>query len=192
MIYLKLFLSFLKIGVVSFGGGYGMIALVREEVLGNGWLTEEMFLNYIAIAESTPGPIAINMATFVGSTQGGFLGALIATVGVCLPAFVIILLIAIFIRGFLQYKGVTACLDGIKPVVSALIVATAFTLIIGVIIGISNVNDEVSFDWRALTIFSVLGIIYLIVNKVKKKKLSPILLIIMAAALGMLFYGVMG
>ena len=76
--------------------------------------------------------------------------------------------------------------------VSALLVATAFTLIIGVIIGISNVNDEVSFDWRALTIFSVLGIIYLIVNKVKKKKLSPILLIIMAAALGMLFYGVMG
>ena len=75
MIYLKLFLTFLEIGTVSFGGGYGMIALVREAVLGNGWLTEEEFLNLIAVSESTPGPIAVNTATFVGSTQGGFFGA---------------------------------------------------------------------------------------------------------------------
>lgn len=192
MIYLKLLLSFLKIGVVSFGGGYGMIALVREEVLGNGWLTEEMFLNYIAIAESTPGPIAINMATFVGVTQGGLLGALVATVGVCLPAFLIILLIAIFIRGFLQYKGVTSFLNGIKPVVSALIVSTALTLVLGVVIGVSTVSDTVTFDVRALIIFSILGIITFVVNKIKKKNLSPILLIIIAAILGMFLYGVLG
>ena len=75
MIYLKLFLAFLKIGAVSFGGGYGMISLIRDDCLANGWLTEEELLNFIAVAESTPGPIAVNMATFVGSSQGGILGA---------------------------------------------------------------------------------------------------------------------
>ena len=93
MIYLKLFLTFLKIGAVSFGGGYAMIALVREEVLKNAWLTEEGLTNFIAVAESTPGPIAINMATFIGSSQAGILGALLTTLGVVLPSLIIILLI---------------------------------------------------------------------------------------------------
>ena len=93
MIYLTLFLTFLKIGAVSFGGGYGMISLIRETVLENAWLTEEEFLNFIAVAESTPGPLAVNMATFIGSAQAGFLGALVATLGVILPSFVIILII---------------------------------------------------------------------------------------------------
>ena len=93
-VLLKLFLTFLKIGAVSFGGGYGMISLIREEVLSNGWATEEGFLNMIAVAESTPGPIAVNMATYIGSTnyEIGWLGGLIATLGVILPSFIIILL----------------------------------------------------------------------------------------------------
>ena len=128
MIYLKLFLTFLEIGTVSFGGGYGMIALVREAVLGNGWLTEEEFLNLIAVSESTPGPIAVNTATFVGSTQGGFFGALAATLGVVLPSFVIILVIAALIRNFLQYAGVQAFLSGVRPCVVAMILATAVTM----------------------------------------------------------------
>ena len=94
MIYLKLFLNFLKIGVVSFGGGYGMISMIRDDCLANEWLTEEELLNFIAVAESTPGPIAVNMATFVGSSQGGALGAVLATLGVVLPSFIIILLVA--------------------------------------------------------------------------------------------------
>lgn len=69
MIYLRLFLNFLMIGALSFGGGYGMVSLVREKVLSNGWLTENEFLNFIAVSESTPGPLAVNMATFIGSTQ---------------------------------------------------------------------------------------------------------------------------
>ena len=84
MIFLELFLTFLKIGAVSFGGGYGMISLIREEVLSFGWLTEEELINFIAVSESTPGPIAVNMATFIGSSQGGLLGAFIATLGVLL------------------------------------------------------------------------------------------------------------
>ena len=85
MIYLELFLTFLQVGAFSLGGGYGMISLIREKVLMYGWLTEEEMLNMIAVAESTPGPIAVNMATFVGSSQGGFLGAILATLGVVLP-----------------------------------------------------------------------------------------------------------
>ena len=75
MIYLELFLTFLQVGAVSFGGGYAMISLIRERMLMYGWLTEEELLNMIAVSESTPGPIAVNMATFVGSAQGGILGA---------------------------------------------------------------------------------------------------------------------
>ena len=82
MIYLRLFLNFLMIGVLSFGGGYGMVSLVRETVLSNGWLTENEFLNFIAVSESTPGSLAVNMATFIGSTQGGILGSFVATLGV--------------------------------------------------------------------------------------------------------------
>lgn len=77
----------LMIGALSFGGGYGMVSLVRERVLSNGWLTENEFLNFIAVSESTPGPLAVNMATFIGSTQGGILGSFVATLGVVLPSF---------------------------------------------------------------------------------------------------------
>ena len=94
MIYLELFLTFLQVGAVSFGGGYAMISLIREKVLLHGWLTEGELLNMIAVSESTPGPIAVNMATFVGSAQGGILGSFLATLGVVLPSFIIILLIA--------------------------------------------------------------------------------------------------
>lgn len=108
MIYLQLFLNFLMIGTVSFGGGYGMISLIRETVVSNGWLAESEFLNMIAVSESTPGPLAINMATFVGSTQGGFFGALAATFGVVLPSFIIISLIALAMKRLMKYGGVQA------------------------------------------------------------------------------------
>lgn len=98
MIYIKLFLNFFMIGALSFGGGYGMISLVRDTVLSNGWLTESEFLNFIAVSESTPGSIAVNMATFIGSSQGGILGAFLATLGVVLPSFFIILLITAVLK----------------------------------------------------------------------------------------------
>ena len=101
MIYFELFLTFLEIGAVSFGGGYGMISLIREAVLSNHWLTESELINFIAVSESTPGPLAVNMATFIGSSQGGVLGSLLATLGVVLPSFVIILLIAAVLSNLL-------------------------------------------------------------------------------------------
>lgn len=108
MICLTLFWNFLMIGTLSFGGGYGMISLVREVVLGHGWLTESEFLSFIAVSESTPGPLAVNMATFIGSSQAGLPGALVATLGVVLPSFVIILLVAAVLRSVLRYAGVQA------------------------------------------------------------------------------------
>lgn len=112
MIYWELFLVFLKIGAVSFGGGYGMISLLQDEVVAHGWLTEEMLMNFIAVAESTPGPIAVNVATFVGSSQAGAVGALLATLGVVLPSFFIILLIAAILHNLLKFRGVQAVLGG--------------------------------------------------------------------------------
>ena len=136
MIYLKLFLTFLEIGAVSFGGGYGMIALIREKVLLNGWLGDDEFMSLIAVSESTPGPLAVNMATFVGSSQGGVLGALAATFGVVLPSFIIILIIAALISNFMKYAGVQAFLSGIRPCVVALILATAITMMLSTLIGV--------------------------------------------------------
>lgn len=117
MIYLRLFLNFLMIGALSFGGGYGMVSLVRERVLSNGWLTENEFLNFIAVSESTPGPLAVNMATFIGSTQGGILGSFVATLGVVLPSFLIILLIASALKNLMKYAPVNAFLSGVRPCV---------------------------------------------------------------------------
>ena len=112
---IRLFWNFLMIGALSFGGGYGMISLVRETVLSNGWLTESEFLSFIAVSESTPGPLAVNMATFVGSSQGGFWGALVATLGVVLPSFLLLLLIAAVLRNLMKYRGVEAFLSGVRP-----------------------------------------------------------------------------
>ena len=115
MILLQLFWNFLVIGAVSFGGGYGMISLVRETVLGHGWLTESEFLSFIAVSESTPGPLAVNMATFIGASQAGLAGSFVATVGVVLPSFVIILLIAAALHSLMKYAGVNAFLAGVRP-----------------------------------------------------------------------------
>ena len=140
MILLDLFLTFLLIGAVSFGGGYGMISLVREQVLAHGWLTESEFLDMIAVSESTPGPLAVNMATFIGSSQAGFPGALVATLGVVLPAFLIILLIAAVLKNLLRYRGVEAFLSGVRPTVVGLILGTAVVLGLATLFSLSLIH----------------------------------------------------
>lgn len=188
MIYLKLFLIFLKIGAVSFGGGYSMISLIREECLAQGWLTEEEILNFIAISESTPGPIAVNMATFIGSSQGGVLGAILATIGVVLTAFVVILLIAIFIRNLLKYAAVKATLNGIRPAIIGLIIATSLILFLKVIFNLQTVNSSFSFNWKGLIIFSIVAVGSIVYKKISKRAISPIFLILISGVLGVLFY----
>lgn len=191
MIYLRLFLTFLEIGAVSFGGGYGMVSLIREKVLSNGWLTESGFLDIVAVSESTPGPLAVNMATFVGSSQGGFFGALAATVGVVLPSFIIILIIAAAIKGLMKYAGVQAFLSGVRPCVVALIISTALTVGLSSLFSIANINSTPMPDFKALAILAVLAAGAVVFKLIRKKTPSPILMIVFSAGLGIVLYGLM-
>lgn len=190
MIYLELFLSFLKIGAFTFGGGYAMIAIIRETVLAHGWMSEAKLLNFIAVSESTPGPIAVNMATFIGSSQGGILGSLLATLGVVLPSFIIILIIAALISNLLKYKGVTAFLGGIRPCIVAMILATAITIGMSTLFSFKTIGDSFSPDIRGIVILGTIIAVSVVYKRIKKKKPSPILLIILSAALGILLYSI--
>lgn len=190
MIYIELFLNFLVIGAVSFGGGYGMISLVRETVLSRGWLTESEFMSFIAVSESTPGPLAVNMATFIGSSQGGMFGAFMATLGVVLPSFFIILIIAAVLKNILKYAGVKAVLTGIRPCIVAMIIATAISMGLNIFIGVEKSDDAISPDIRSIIIFFILIAVQLMCGKVLKKKLSPILMIVFSAVLGIVFLDV--
>ncbi len=192
MILLTLFLTFLKIGAVSFGGGMGMISLIREEVLGHGWMTEEELLNMIAVAESTPGPIAVNIATFVGAGESGFFGAALATLGIVLPSFVIILLIAVFVKNLLHYAPVKAFLSGVRPCVIGLILSVAATLALTTLFGIGKIGDALAIDWRGIVIFAAVTGSAALLKKIRKKTPSPIVLILFSAALGMLLYPIRG
>lgn len=187
---LTLFATFFKIGLFTFGGGYAMIPLIREEVLANGWLTEEALMNFIAVAESTPGPIAVNMATFIGSSQEGALGAIFATLGVALPSFIIILIIASVLTGLLKLAGVKWALKGIKPAVAGLILGTFVTMILSVVFGLKTVNSAFNFDWISLVIFAIVIIISGLFKKFTKKELSPIILIIVSAIFGIILYSI--
>lgn len=190
MIYWDLFLVFFKIGAVSFGGGYGMISLLQDEVVAHGWLTKEMLMNFIAVAESTPGPIAVNVATFVGSSQAGVLGALLATLGVVLPSFFIILVIAAIMHNLLKFKGVQAVLGGIRPSIVGLVLGTAITMALTALFGFSSIGKGFSFDWRAFVILFLLFALWFGIKKWKKKELSPIVLILLSAVFGMGIYAI--
>lgn len=183
-IYLLLFLEFFKIGLFTFGGGYAMIPLVKEVVLEYGWLTESEFYNFIGICESTPGPIAINMATYIGARQGDLLGSICATVGVILPSFIIIILIAALLKNIIKNSYVQAFLTGIKPVVLGLIASTGLILFAKAI-GYVNLKTF-NFNLPATIIFGVLVILYFGVLKLFKKKLSAFSIILISAILGIL------
>ena len=185
---LRLFLAFLKIGAVSFGGGYGMISLIRETVLSNGWLSEGDFLSFIAVSESTPGPLAVNMATFIGSSQAGFWGALAATLGVVLPSFCIILLIAALLRDLLRYAGVEAFLRGIRPCVVAMILSTAFTMGLSTLLGLSRLGEPLLPDWRSIAVLLFLLAFRLLWQVRRSKAPSPMLMLLLSALLGMALF----
>ena len=189
MIYLELFLTFLKIGAFTFGGGYAMISLMRDDCLAHGWLTEGELLNFIAVAESTPGPIAVNMATFVGSSQGGFLGAMLATLGVVLPSFIIILLVATLLSHLLKYAGVKAVLGGIRPAIVGMILATAITTAFGVFASLGAASLPI-VEWRSIVVFALICAAWYGWKKWKKAPPSPVLLILLSGVLGVIFFGV--
>lgn len=189
MIYLKLFLSFLKIGALSFGGGLGMISLIRDECLGNGWLTEEELLNLVGVAESTPGPIAINIATFVGSSQAGFIGGALATIGVVLPSLIVILIIASLFKNLLKKRAVSATLNGMRPAIIGLILGMSVILFLSLIFGIEKIGSSLSIDGYGIFILAFVFLCAFLYKILRKKEISPILLIIFSGVLGAIFYG---
>ena len=184
MIYLELFLGFLYVGCFAFGGAYGAIPLIRDVVLKYGWLAEEELTYMIAVSESTPGPIMINLATYVGSTQAGILGSLIATTAVVVPSFVIMLLITAVLKHAIKHPAVQAVLQGMKPCIIGIILAT------GLYMMVSHCFTTDGIDIRAILITAVLAIIMYVLPKFKIKKPSPILLIIISACIGVVVYGV--
>ena len=128
MIFIELFFTFFKIGLFTVGGGYAMLPLIRTEVLSKGWLTAEEIVNFIAVSESTPGPFAVNIATYIGSVRGGAAGAACATLGVVLPSFLIILVIERCYKKFKSSKIVAGLMSGLKPAVIGLIAAAVLTV----------------------------------------------------------------
>ena len=187
MIYLTLFLEFLKIGLFTFGGGYAMIPLIKEVVLKHGWMNESQFLNMIGVSEVTPGPIAINMATYVGSSQAGFLGSLLCTIGVVLPAFIIMLLISILLKRFIKNRFVQASLSGIKFVAVALIASSALTIFADVLFPYSVEGGlTITPNVAAIKMFVLIVAGYFLLKIILKKKPGPISIIIMSAIVGLL------
>ena len=191
MIYLQLFLTFLKVGAFAFGGGYAMLSLIGESVLYYGWMNEEELLNFVGVETVIPGPIAVNMATYIGYEQAGFLGALLATIGVVLPSFIIILLVAAVIKNLLKYPAIKTFIAGMRPALGGLILSVAVTMALTVFFRIDTIKTTaISFDWRSVIILAVLIAVPLVWKKFKNKEFSSIPLVIISGILGIILYGI--
>lgn len=184
MIYLDLFLGFLKVGLFSFGGAYGAIPLIKDVVMHYRWMSEEQLANIIAISESTPGPIMVNLATYVGSTKAGILGAAIATLAVVLPAFFIILIVMFLLKKVLNNPYTQAILRGLKPCIIGIILATGIYMIVkNSVYPLMQTGDVIP-----LVLAAVLALIYFGFERITKKRITPIMLIIISACLGIVVF----
>ena len=190
MIYLDLLLGFLRVGCFAFGGAYGAIPLIRDVVLSYGWMNDDALAYMIAVSESTPGPIMVNLATYVGSSQAGLPGAILATLAVVLPSFIVILLITASLKNLLKRRFVQAALRGVKPCIIGIILATgAYMVIHNCMAAREGVFTGLLLDWQAVGITAVLLAVCQLFRAVKKRSLSPVSLIFISACLGVLVYG---
>ena len=179
MIYLQLFISYLKIGFFGFGGGYAMLSLIQNEIVEQrGWITVSQFADIVAISQMTPGPIAINSATYIGYTIGGFWGSVVATVAVCLPALTVMLALTKFFLKLKDNRYVHGVITGMRPVVVGMIAAAALLLIFPEQRADSSFIDHWSWILFAATLYA------------SYKKVNPILLIALSAIAGIVIYGV--
>ena len=187
MSFLTLFLTFFKIGAFTFGGGYAMLPFIQQEVLNHRWVAEADLINFIAVSESTPGPFAINMATYIGSQVGGdygfwgsIFGSVCATLGVVMPSFIVILIVARFYEKYKQSRIVKGCMSGLKPAVVGLIGAAILSVV-------AEVLFPAGLTMAALgnpAMYVSLGIFALTVTLAFWKKVHPIWLILISAVLG--------
>ncbi len=182
MIYLELLWTFLKIGAFTFGGGYAMLPLMQEEVMTHGWMDARSLIDFIAVSEISPGPFAVNIATYVGAETGGIAGSFCATLGVVLPSFIIILIIAKCFEKFKKSKIIKGCMSGLKPAVVGLIGAAAISAALTVFApkGLRlSVLCDLSF-YATVTVFLISVVLSF-------KKVHPILIICISALLGIVF-----
>ena len=198
MTFLLLFWEFFKVGLFTFGGGYGSIPIIRDAVLSQPWMGvgEEMLSYIIGVAESTPGPIMINAATYIGNHCAGFFGSFFATLGVVTPSFLVILLIAKFLGNFMEKKGVRMVLDTIKPCVIGIILSTGLYLLISCLIPQINtvlVDGFTAHLIPTVKIVVLFGLVFCLrmgYKFWKKKVIPPVLSIGISAVLGILVFGV--
>lgn len=179
MICLELFLTFFKIGLFTFGGGYAMLPLIQEEVISHKWLEMKELIDFIAVSESTPGPFAVNISTYVGTEMAGVVGAMCATLGVVLPSFIIILIVARCYEKFKTNKIVSGCMTGLKPAAIGLIGAAVISLVKTVFFDggvVVAVFSQVKF-YVSLVIFALMTVLVF-------KKAHPIFVICLSAVIG--------
>ena len=181
MIYLELFWTFFTIGLFTFGGGYAMLPLMQAEVTAKGWIDSQSIVNFVAVSESTPGPFAVNMATYVGSEVGGVLGSVCATLGVVLPSFIVILIVAKCYDRFRQSRVVKGCMSGLKPAVVGLIGSAILSIAITVFF-----PAGLSLSVFATPSFYVSAAIFAVMLVLALKKVHPILIICLSAAIGII------
>ena len=177
MIWIELFWTFFKIGLFTFGGGYAMIPLIRSEVTAHGWAETEDIINFIAVSESTPGPLAVNMATFIGRTTGGIPGAICATLGVVLPSFIIILLVAGAYAKYKNNKLVNGVMIGLRPAVIGMIAAALITF------GIEVISPKEGIGTASAVVSSA---IFAVMTFLALKKKNPVMIIILSGTIGVI------
>lgn len=196
MVFLRLFWVFFKIGLFTIGGGHAMIPLIMQDVVAEGWLSESVLIDFIAISESTPGPFAVNIATYTGTTVGeafggfwyGLLGALSATLGVVTPSIIIIILIVKLFSKAMKKPAVKEVFTGVRSSVAGLLLSVFLGLFLTVILGMESVWDKgASFDLIGFVIFAILMAVSFV--KVKGKSLHPIIIVVLSGVLGLLMYG---
>lgn len=185
MIFLELFLGFFKVSCFTFGGAYGAIPLIRDQVMAYGWMDEETLAYMIAVGESTPGPIMVNLATYIGSTKAGFLGSVLATFAVVLPAFMSILLITVLLKNVIKNSYVQAVLRGLKPCVVGIVLATGVYMIVRNCMAVGN---QIHISVRAVIVTAMLFGVKFAYQHYQKKKMSPIVLIMVSAVIGIVIY----
>ena len=183
-IFLMLFLEFLKMGALTFGGGYAMIPFIEETVLAHGWLTTEELVDFIAVSESTPGAFAVNISTYVGSEVGGLFGSLCATVGLVLPPFILILIIAKSYEKFKENIIVKGIMLGLKSTVVGLIAATVLTVGCSVLFPQGLGADALGAAFGSANFWFIIAVFAVMLFLMLYKKLNPILVIVISAALG--------
>ena len=180
MIYLELFYTFFTIGLFTFGGGYAMLPLIQERVVANNWMNVSQIIDFIAVSESTPGPFAINIATYVGTEMGGVPGAMCATLGVVMPSFIIILIVARFYEKFKTSRTVAGAMTGLRPVVIGLIGSAVLSMALEVFFSAGVSLSAVTGYWFIVSLI-IAAIALVLVFKVKA---HPIVVILLSAALG--------